>query len=127
MRISLRRLTIRDLYKLQSIVKQDIAYAANIEWPFNRSVAENFILNYNTWGIFINNGILAGAVEVKEDCETAYFVAKQFQGTGIATEAVKQCIDIFGDRQLWCVIDPNNKESLRVAQKAKLRIKFIQF
>lgn len=125
MHITIKRLTLKDLYKLQAIVSKDIAYRANIEWPFDRIAATNFILNYNTWGIYINNGILAGAVEVKSDCETAYFVANQYQGIGIATAAVRQCIDIFGDRQLWCVVNPNNHASLRVAQKAKLRIKFI--
>lgn len=125
MRITLHRLTLRDLYQLQSIVKQDIAHAAQIEWPFNKTVAENFIVHYNTWGVYINGGVLAGAVEVKESLETAYFVAQQYQGSGIATIAVRLCISEFGDKQLWCVIDPKNTASMRVAQKANLRIKFI--
>lgn len=125
MKVTLKRLTINDLYRLQLIVTQDIAKLAHIEWPFNKVVAENFILNYNTWGIYVNNGILVGAVEVKASLETAYFVARDWQGLNIATRAVQLCIQEFGDKQLWCVIDPKNTVSMRVAQKAKLRIKFI--
>ena len=125
MKLELRRLELRDMYKLQSIVKHDIAKKAGISWPFDRLTAMNFILNYNTWGMYINGGVLVGAVEVKPSLETAYFVSQQWQGQGIATMAVKQCIDIFGDRQLWCVINPNNKPSMRVAQKTGIRIKFI--
>lgn len=125
MKLELRRLELRDMYKLQGIVKQDIAEKSGIEWPFDRLTSMNFILNYNTWGMYLNGGVLVGAVEVKPSLETAYFVAHQWQGQGIATAAVKQCIDIFGDRQLWCVINPNNKSSMRVAQKSGIRIKFI--
>jgi RimJ/RimL family protein N-acetyltransferase len=113
------------MYQLQGIVKQDIAEKSGLDWPFDRLTAINFILNYNTWGMYINGGVLVGAVEVKPGLETAYFVAERWQGQGIATLAVKQCIEIFGDRQLWCVINPNNRASMRVAQKSGIRIKFI--
>jgi RimJ/RimL family protein N-acetyltransferase len=125
MNLELRRLELRDMYKLQSIVKQDIAEKSGIDWPFDRLTAMNFILNYNTWGMYINGDVLVGAIEVKPSLETAYFVSSQWQGQGIATLAVKQCIEIFGDRQLWCVINPNNRTSMRVAQKSGIRIKFI--
>ena len=124
-RLELKRLTLHDLYRLQSILKKDIAQLAGVEWPFDRLTAMNFILNYNTWGIYLNGGVLAGAVEVKPSLETAYFVADQYQGMGVATVAVKKCQEIFGDRQLWCVIHPDNRASKRVAQKAGIRIKFI--
>jgi GNAT superfamily N-acetyltransferase len=125
-RLELKRLSLRDLYRLQSIIKKDTAVKAGIFWPFDRLTAMDFILNYNTWGIYINGGILAGAVEVKFSLETAYFVAHQYQGMGVATQAVKRCQEIFGDRQLWCVINPENRASMRVAQKAGIRIKFIR-
>lgn len=125
MKLELHRLQLRDMYQLQGIVKQDIAQLSGIQWPFDRIAAMNFILNYNTWGIYINGGVLAGAIEVKPSLETAYFVAPQWQGQGVATRSVKQCIQLFGDRQLWCVINPQNKASMRVAQKSGIRIKFI--
>ena len=125
MRFELRRLELRDMYQLQGIVKQDVAEKSGLDWPFDRLTAMNFILNYNTWGMYVNGGVLVGAVEVKPSLETAYFVAERWQGQGIATQAVKQCIEIFGDRQLWCVINPNNRASMRVAQKSGIRIKFI--
>lgn len=124
-RLELRRLTLRDLYRLQSILKKETAEKAGIAWPFDRLTAMDFILNYNTWGVYLNGGVLAGAVEVKPSLETAYFVADQYQGIGIATLAVKRCQEIFGDRQLWCVIQPDNRASMRVAQKSGIRIKFI--
>lgn len=125
MRFELRRLELRDMYQLQGIVKQDVAEKSGLDWPFDRLTAMNFILNYNTWGMYVNGGVLVGAVEVKPSLETAYFVAERWQGQGIATLAVRQCIEIFGDRQLWCVINPNNRASMRVAQKSGIRIKFI--
>jgi len=124
--ITLKRLKPTDVFKLQSVVKQDIAEAAYLPWPFNKSEASTFITDYNTWGIWLNGSILAGAIEVKESHETAYFVSGLYQNIGIATEAVKQIKDIFADRQLWCVINPENKASLKVAQKAKMRVQFYQ-
>lgn len=124
MKISLRRLQQKDLYKLTSIITPNIAKSANLQYPFTRRASESFISNYNTWGIWINHGILVGAVEVKESLETAYFVAEQWQRQGIATLAVKQCQELFGDRQLWCVINSQNKASLKVAQKSGIRVKF---
>lgn len=125
MKVHLRRLTLKDLYKLTSILDKDTADIAHIEWPFNRTAATQFISEYNTWGIWLNHGTLIGAIEVKEDLETAYFVKKGWHNLGIGTRAVKLCIEIFGSKQLWCVINAQNKASIKVAQKAGLRVKFI--
>jgi len=125
MKIELKRLRGVDLYPLTSIIKQDVANSAYLDWPFTRESANMFINEYNTWGIWLNGSILAGAIEVKENLETAYFVSEQFQNIGIATQAIILCKEYFGKQQLWCVINPDNKKSLRVAQKTGLRIKFI--
>jgi RimJ/RimL family protein N-acetyltransferase len=125
MRIQLKRLTIKDLYKLTSILDKETAEIAQIEWPFNRQAASQFINDYNTWGVWINHDSLVGAVEVKEDLETAYFIKKGWRNNGIGTKAIELCVEEFGDQQLWCVINPDNKASLRVAQKGGLRVKFI--
>ena len=125
MRIQLKRLTIKDLYKLTSILDKETAEIAQIEWPFNRQAATQFIDDYNTWGVWVNHDSLVGAVEVKEDLETAYFVKKGWRNSGIGTKAIELCVEEFGDQQLWCVINPDNKASLRVAQKGGLRVKFI--
>ena len=124
MKVELKRLQIRDLYKLTSAINKDTAEASYIEWPFTKEVAISFISNYNTWGIWVNNGMLVGAVEVKEDLETAYFVHENWRNVGIATEALSQCKKHFGTSQLWCVINPSNEASLRVANKARLRVQF---
>jgi RimJ/RimL family protein N-acetyltransferase len=125
MRIQLKRLTIKDLYKLTSILDKETAEIAQIEWPFNRQAASQFINDYNTWGVWVNHDSLVGAVEVKDDLETAYFVKKGWRNNGIGTRAIELCVEEFGDQQLWCVINPDNKASLRVAQKGGLRVKFI--
>ena len=98
---------------------------AQIEWPFDRDVALKFINDYNTWGVWVSQDSLVGAVEVKEDLETAYFIKKGWRGAGIGTRAIELCVEEFGEHQLWCVINPDNKASLRVAQKAGIRVKFI--
>ena len=125
MRIVLKRLATKDLYKLTSILDYDTATLANIDWPFDRSAAMQFINDYNTWGVWVNHGTLVGAVEVKEDLETAYFIKDGWRNNGIGTKAIQLCIEEFGQHQLWCIIEPNNKASLRAAQKGGLRVKFI--
>lgn len=124
MKVSLRRLSNKDIFHLRSIIDEDTAIKCYLEWPFTKEVAFSFISHYNTWGIWINNGILAGAIEIKKDMETAYFVSKKYRNLGIATNAVIQCKERFSDQQLHCVINPNNKASLKVANKANLRVSF---
>ena len=124
MKIELKRFRPSQVFQLRSILTKETAELCYLEWPFTKEVAESFISNYNTWGIWINGGILVGAVEVKEDFETAYFVAKKYRNLGIATEAVIQCKDRFANKQLHCIINPDNKASLRVANKANLRVNF---
>jgi len=124
--LQLRRLTNNELYQLTAIVDKETAEMARIEYPFNRDVANIFINEYNTWGIWLNGSILAGAFEIKEDCEVAYIVARQYRNIGIATQAMEMAIEFFADRQLFALIHPDNQASLRVAQKANMRVKFLQ-
>jgi len=125
MKIELKRLESKHIFQLRSILTKETALLSYLEWPFTKKVAESFISNYNTWGIWINGGILVGAVEVKENLETAYFVNDKYRNIGIATQAVLLCKEEFADKQLWCVINPNNKASLKVANNAQLRVSFI--
>lgn len=125
MKVELRRFQSKHLFQLRSILTKETAEQCNLEWPFTKEVAELFITSYNTWGIWINGGILAGAVEVKENFETAYFVNEKYRNMGIATQAVLLCKKEFADKQLWCVINPNNKASLKVANNVNLRVSFI--
>tara|TARA_R110000851_G_scaffold266519_1_gene419012 strand:+ start:383 stop:763 length:381 start_codon:yes stop_codon:yes gene_type:complete len=124
MNITVRRLTVADVYRLRCIVSKEIAEAAYISWPFTKEVALSFITEYNTWAIMINDDIFAGAIEIKDTHETAYLVASRYQNNGIATAAIKQIKEIFRDRQLWCMINPENVASLRVATKSNMRIQF---
>lgn len=124
MKFSIARLHKRDLFKLAAIIDQETAHNANLPWPFGHEAARTFIEDFNTWGIWIGsgNGVLVGAMEIRSDCETAYLIGKQFRNQGYATEALKKLKEMFADRQLWCYINPENKASLRVAQKANMRI-----
>ena len=125
MKVELRKLESRHIFQLRSILTEETALLAGIEWPFTKEVAESFISSYNTWGIWINNGVLAGAVEVKDDLETAYFVNEKYRNIGVATQAVMLCKEQFADKQLWCVINPENNASLKVANNVKLRVSFL--
>jgi|TARA_R110000851_G_scaffold75856_1_gene167050 RimJ/RimL family protein N-acetyltransferase len=125
MQVELKRLQPKNIYQLRSTLTESTAKSAYIEWPFTKEVANSFISSYNTWGIWINNGILVGAIEVKKDLETAYFVSELYRNLGIATKAVGLCKQHFGDKQLWCVINPDNQASLKVANNANLRVSFI--
>ena len=125
MKIELKRFRPSQIFQLRSILTKETADLCHLEWPFTKEVAQSFISNYNTWGIWINGGILVGAVEVKEDFETAYFVNEKYRNMGIATKAVTMCKDALADKQLWCVINPNNKASLKVANNVNLRVSFI--
>ena len=126
MKVELRKLESKHIFQLRSILTEETALLAGIEWPFTKEVAQSFISSYNTWGIWINNGVLAGAVEVKDDLETAYFVNEKYRNIGVATQAVLLCKEQFADKQLWCVINPENKASLKVANNVKLRVSFLR-
>ena len=126
MKVELRKLESKHLFQLRSILTEETAIMSGIEWPFTKKVAQSFISSYNTWGIWINNGILVGAVELKKDFETAYFVNENYRNLGIATEAVKLCKEELANKQLWCVINPTNKASLKVANNVKLRVSFLR-
>lgn len=126
MKVALKRLHIKDLYKLQAIVKKSIAKDARLEWPFDREVATKFIVEFNTWGIWINGGTLVGAIEIKPDCEVAYLVASQWQCQGIATLSVKMIKEEFADRQLFALVHPDNISSIRVAEKANMAIHYLK-
>jgi RimJ/RimL family protein N-acetyltransferase len=53
--------------------------------------------------------------------EVGWVLATWAQGRGFATEALTAAIDWFerthGRRELWCMVDPDNAPSLRVAAK----------
>ena len=99
MRVSLKRLKPNDVFKLRGILDEDTALKCYLTWPFTKKVAEIFIRDYNTYGIWVNNGILVGAVEVKESLETAYFVSPTYRNKGIATKAVTECKSLFGKKR----------------------------
>jgi len=123
MKIELRRFQPKDFYKLTAIIDKDTAIIAGLTWPFDRESAMSFICEYNTWGIY-HSEVLLGAIEIRSNLETAYLVGRQWRGKGIATQAVKLIKEQFADKQLWCLINPENRASLRVAQKAAMRITY---
>lgn len=63
----------------------------------------------------------------KKWAELGYFVKKEFQGRGFATEALKiisfLCFQEFGLKKLCLVIHEENKASQKVAEKAGFKLK----
>jgi|TARA_B100001094_G_C17804986_1_gene610969 RimJ/RimL family protein N-acetyltransferase len=125
MQVSVKRLKPNDAFHLRRILDKDTASKCHLTWPFTKEVAKTFISDYNTYGIWVNGGVLVGAIEVKKSLETAYFVSPTYRNKGIATRAVTECKGLFGKKQLWCVINPKNRASLKVAEKAKIRVNFV--
>ena len=38
-----------------------------LDWSFTKEVAKTFIIDYNTYGVWLNGGVLVGAVEASKN------------------------------------------------------------
>jgi hypothetical protein len=72
MKVELRKLESKHLFQLRSILTEETAIMSGIEWPFTKEVAQSFISSYNTWGIWINNGILVGKFKNRKATVTGF-------------------------------------------------------
>jgi RimJ/RimL family protein N-acetyltransferase len=71
------------------------------------------------------DGALAGnivAFEHDAKLETGYWLGRAFWGRGIATEALRQFLDIVGSRPLYAGVVKHNAGSIRVLQKCGFEI-----
>jgi len=127
--LKISRLKESDREKLVNIIDDMTALLTRLNCPFTLEDADNFIKNYNTWGIKYK-GELVGAFEIKKTGETAYVVSSEWRNKGICTKAMESA-KLIADKQfniskLWCYIHPENIPSMRVAQKAGLEIKNVK-
>ena len=127
--LKISRLKESDRDELVSIIDNTTALLTRLNCPFSLQDADNFIKDYNTWGIKYK-GELVGAFEIKSSGETAYVIAKEWRNKGICSKAIESAKQIadkqFNISKLWCYIHPENIPSIRVAQKAGLEIKDVK-
>jgi len=72
-------------------------------------------------------GTLIGMAQIKnfdrfvKKCEISYFIDREFEGKGWATKAIREVIQYVFSKmdmeKIYCRIDPENKSSIRVAEK----------
>ncbi|HLK60654.1 MAG TPA: GNAT family N-acetyltransferase [Chthonomonadaceae bacterium] len=77
---------------------------------------------YKQNGQFIGRcGLLWQVFDGVQEVEVAYMIARPYWGQGLATEAARALKEHgfrdFGFRRLISIIDPNNRASIRVAEK----------
>lgn len=73
-------------------------------------------------GQFIGRcGLLPWVIDGQDEVEVAYLIDKSFWGQGLGTEAAQGILDygfeVLGLSRLICVIDENNRASIRTAEK----------
>jgi RimJ/RimL family protein N-acetyltransferase len=129
--VKIRRLSIEDVDELVGIIDNETAQLTRLNCPFTKTDAENFINLYNTYGVkYMYNNSLIGAFEIKPSGETAYVISKKWRNKGVCTQVLRIAKRIaerdLKINHLWCIIHPNNKSSIRVAQKAGLEIKDVK-
>jgi ribosomal-protein-alanine N-acetyltransferase len=73
-------------------------------------------------GAFIGRcGLLPWTIEERAEVEVAYLLDRAFWGQGLATEAARAIashgFETLGLSRLVCLIDPDNRPSIRVAER----------
>ncbi|MFJ8260851.1 GNAT family N-acetyltransferase [Rummeliibacillus sp. NPDC094406] len=96
-----------------------------IETNQNRYIQDG----YGLWSVCLKDtnevigdcGITKQQVDGKFEAEIGYHINKKYWGKGYATEAATSCKEFgfnqLGLNKLICIIDPQNKQSIRVAEK----------
>lgn len=124
------RLLGKDAQAIQQLIDDETAVLTRLASPFTIQDAYIFIGLYNTLGIWVDRE-LVGALEIKPSGETAYVVGKEHRGKGYCTQAIRAVNgNIFKKllrvNKLWCLIHPDNKVSIRVAEKCGLEIVYVK-
>lgn len=124
------RLLGKDAQSIQQLIDDETAVLTRLSSPFTLADANTFITLYNTLGIWVDEE-LVGALEIKSSGETAYVVGKEHRGKGYCTQAIRAVNgNIFKKllrvNKLWCLIHPDNKVSIRVAEKCGLEIVYVK-
>jgi len=138
-RLILRRLTLDDLDALSALYRDPevrkyfpqgaLTYEETreeLEWIINVYYGQYgfglWATIYKETGEFIGRcGLLPWMVEGRAEVEVAYMLARAYWGQGLGTEAAQAILD-YGFEQLQvsrliCMIDPENRASVKVARK----------
>lgn len=140
--VNLRELSTDDAITIVNLMNYEIAkYLYEVPYPYKIDDALNFIKssyknfslhNGITFGIEYKNTLesnlsLAGTIGIKEidyvnkKANIGYWIGKQYQGKGIATECIKLIVnyafDILELEEISAYVFPDNKPSIRGLEK----------
>lgn len=129
-KLRVTRLLGKDANSIHELIDDETAVLAKMSSPFTIQDAYTFIGLYNTLGIWVDD-VLVGALEIKPSGETAYVIGKEHREKGYCTQAIKAVNgNIFKKllrvNKLWCLIHPDNKVSIRIAEKCGLEIVYVE-
>ena len=140
--VNLRKLSMDDAITLVSLMNYEISkYLYEVPYPYKIDDALNFIKSsYEyfklhkaiTFGIEYKNTLeskllLVGTIGIKDidyvnkKANIGYWIGKQYQGKGIATECIKLVVnyafDILELEEISAYVFPDNNPSIRVLEK----------
>jgi RimJ/RimL family protein N-acetyltransferase len=140
--INLRELSMDDATNIVNLMSYDIAkYLYEVPYPYKIDDALNFIKSsYNSFRLHKSitfaieyknksqsNQLLVGTIGIKDidyvnkKANIGYWIGKQYQGKGIATECVKLVVnyafDVLELEEISAYVFPENKTSIRVLEK----------
>lgn len=140
--INLRELSIDDATNIVNLMSYDIAKCLyEVPYPYTIEDALNFIKSsYNNFRLhkaitfaidYKNNSqsihLLVGTIGIKDidyinkKANIGYWIGKQYQGKGIATECVKLVVnyafDVLELEEISAYVFPDNNSSIRVLEK----------
>jgi len=140
--VNLRELTIEDATTIVNLMDYDIAkYLYEVPYPYRiddslkfiKSSFDNFKLCKSiTFGIEYNNileskVLLVGIIGIKDidyvnkKANIGYWIGKQYQGKGIATECIKLVVnyafEVLKLEEISAYVFPGNNPSIRVLEK----------
>ena len=142
-RLIVRYFTIRDLEALVPILADPQVMEFSIIGVHNqqqiRQFVEQRLLSYLDPGfglyalIHKQNQELIGycgffvqKIDEHQEVEVGYRLAREYWGQGLATEAAKLICEYgqkrFNFKRYICLIEPNNKRSIRVAKKLNMKL-----
>ena len=138
--INLRKLTIDDATTIVNLMDYEIAkYLYQVPYPYRIEDALNFIKSsYDDFKLpkaitfaidykYKSLLLLAGTIGIKDidyvnkKADIGYWIGKQYQGKGIATECVKLIVNYVFDElkleEILAYVFPDNNSSIRVLKK----------
>jgi RimJ/RimL family protein N-acetyltransferase len=140
--INLREITMDDAITIVNLMDYEIAkYLYEVPYPYKIDDALNFIKssydNFKlrkaiTFGVEYKNRLeskllLVGTIGIKDidyvnkKANMGYWIGKQYQGKGIATECIKLVVNYAFDalklKEISAYVFPNNNPSIRVLEK----------